>query len=221
MKILVVEDSDRLRNALREGLQRSGFVVDVAGDGRTGLHYAVSAEYDVVVLDIMMPRLDGFGFLDGLRDRKSPAKVLVLSARDQVDDRVKGLEAGADDYLTKPFAFEELVARIKTLARRRVVDNGPVLDLGDIVVDTVRRRVTANGVEVHLTASEFNLVEYLSARRGAVVSKNRLREAVSDATSDAVSNTVEVLVSNVRRKLRESGVDDVIKTRRSFGYYIE
>jgi len=222
MKVLIVEDSDRLRKALGEGLKRSGFVVDLAQDGKAGFDYASATEYDVVVLDIMMPRLDGLDLLRALRDRRNPAKVLILSAKDQIDDRVRGLEAGADDYLVKPFAFEELVARIKTLARRRdSTRGGPVMGAGALSVDTARRQVTVHGVEVSLTASEYNLVEILFLRRRSVVSKDQLREMLSCADSESVSNTVEVLISNVRKKLREAGVDNLIKTRRGFGYYID
>ena len=222
MKVLIVEDSDRLRKALGEGLKRSGLVVDLAQDGEAGFSYASAAEYDVIVLDIMMPRLDGLDLLRALRDRRNPAKVLILSAKDQIDDRVRGLEAGADDYLVKPFAFEELVARIKTLARRRdYAREGRVMEAGALSVDTARRQVTVHGVEVSLTASEYNLVENLFLRRSSVVSKDQLREMLSCADSESVSNTVEVLISNVRKKLREAGLDDLIKTRRGFGYYID
>lgn len=221
MKVLIVEDSDRLRKALGEGLKRSGFVVDLAENGAVGLSYASCTEYDVIVLDIMMPKLDGFSMLNELHARRIPAKVLILSAKEEIDDRVKGLETGADDYLVKPFAFEELVARIKTLARRHLVSEGPVMDAGALSVDTIRRRVTANGKEMALTPSEYNLIENLILRRGKVVSKHQLRELLSCADSESMSNTVEVLVSNVRKKMREAGVDELIKTKRGFGYYID
>lgn len=221
MKVLVVEDSDRLRKALGEGLGRSGFVVDLAADGRSALGYVNAAEYDVVVLDIMMPGLDGLGVLEELRDRGNPVKVLILSAKDQIDDRVRGLQTGADDYLVKPFAFEELVARIRTLARRGSTANGPVINLGELSVDMARRLLTADGIEVPVTPSEYNLVEYLSLRRGRVVSKTQLRDMLCNADSESVSNTVEVLVSNVRKKLADAGAREIIHTKRGFGYYVD
>lgn len=221
MKVLVVEDSDRLRKALGEGLRRSGFVVDLAEEGQTGLNCANCNEYDVIVLDIMMPKLDGFGLLREVRDRRNPVKVLVLSAKGEINDRVKGLEAGADDYLVKPFAFEELVARIKTLARRRLADGSPVVKIGALTIDTARRAVVVAGDEVGLTASEYNLIEHLSLRRGTVICKTQLRDMLSHSDSESVSNTVEVLISNIRKKFRGAGVEDLIQTKRGFGYYIE
>lgn len=221
MKVLVVEDSERLRKALGEGLKRSGFVVDSAADGQTGLNYANGVEYDVIVLDIMLPKLDGLSLLKEIRDQRNPAQVLILSARDQIDDRVEGLEAGADDYLVKPFAFEELVARIKTLGRRRFTATNPVIEIENVRVDTSRRQLRVNDDAIALTAAEYNLIEYLSLRRGSVVPKNQLHEMLSNTESESVSNVVEVLVSNVRKKLREAGTPSIIKTKRGFGYYIE
>lgn len=221
MKVLVVEDSDRLRNALGEGLRRSGFVVDLAEEGRTGLGYATSNEYDVIVLDIMMPKLDGFGLLREVREWKNPAKVLVLSAKGDINDRVKGLESGADDYLVKPFAFEELVARIRTLARRRLAEGSPVMNVGALTIDSARRAIIVAGEEIGFTASEYNLIEHLSLRRGTVVPKSKLRDMLSQSDSESVSNTIEVLISNIRKKLRGVGVENLIQTKRGFGYYIE
>ena len=223
MKVLVVEDSERLRRALGEGLRRSGFVVDLTQDGREGLEYAIAAEYDVIVLDIMMPRLDGLALLKRLRSAHNQAKVLILSAKDLIEDRVQGLELGADDYLVKPFAFEELVARIKSLGRRRYNLNSPKIEIDAIVVDSAKRqvKVKASGCALNLTPTEYNLLEYLSARRGRVIPKGQLRDLLSNADSEAVSNVVEVLVSNLRKKLGAAGVDKIIKTKRGFGYYID
>jgi DNA-binding response OmpR family regulator len=220
VKLLVVEDSQRLSNALREGLRRLGFTVDLARNGRDGLAFAESNDYDVIVLDIMLPGLDGLSLLKKLRDRGGRAQVLILSAKDQVQDRVKGLELGADDYLIKPFAFEELVARIKVLARRRHDLKQPLVKVGSTCVDTARRVATVDGREVILTPREYSLLEYLALRRGRVVSKSQLHEALYDADSETESNVIEVLVSNVRRKIRQCGADNIVRTRRGFGYFI-
>ncbi len=223
VKVLVVEDSERLRRALGEGLRRSGFVVDLTCDGRQGLEYANASEYDVIVLDIMMPRLDGLTLLKRLRAAHNQAQVLILSAKDLIEDRVQGLELGADDYLVKPFAFEELVARIKSLGRRRHDVKTPCIEIGDVTVDSGKRQVKVRSkrMPLSLTPAEYNLLEYLSVRRGRVVPKGQLKDWLSTADSEAVSNVVEVLVSNLRKKLTAAGVNQLIKTKRGFGYYID
>jgi len=221
VKLLVVEDSERLRRALLEGLRRCGFTVDVAGNGQEGLAFAQTNDYDVILLDLMLPGLDGLSLLREMRDGGHRAQVLILSARDQVEDRVKGLELGADDYLTKPFAFEELVARIKVLVRRRHEIKSPEIRLGQVAIDMAGRRVQANGESVSLTPAEYNLLEYLALRQGHVISKAQLRDQLYDSDSLAESNVIEVLISNIRKKVRNAGVDDIIKTKRGFGYCID
>lgn len=220
MKLLVVEDSERLRRALLEGLRRCGFTVDIAGNGQEGLAFAQTNEYDVILLDLMLPGLDGLSLLKKFRDSKQRSRVLILSAKDQVEDRVRGLELGADDYLTKPFAFEELVARIKVLVRRTHDVKTPEIKLGQVAIDMAGRRVRANGEAVSLTPAEYNLLEYLALRRGHVVSKAQLRDQLYDSDSLAESNVVEVLISNIRKKVRNTGCDDIIQTKRGFGYSI-
>lgn len=221
MKLLVVEDSERLRRALLEGLRRCGFTVDVAADGWEGLAFAETIDYDVIVLDLMLPKLDGLSLLRRLRDRGHRAQVLILSARDQIEDRVRGLDLGADDYLVKPFAFEEMVARIKALVRRRHQIRSSEIKIRGLIIDTTHRLVKANGSDVSLTPAEYNLLEYLALRRGHVVSKSQLRDHLYDSESSTESNVIEVLVSNLRRKIREAGADNVIATRRGFGYCVE
>lgn len=221
MKILVVEDSERLRRALGEGLRRSGFVVDLAEDGIEGLKFANAAEYDVIVLDIMLPGMDGLTLLKNLRRRSSPAQVLILSAKDQVVDRVHGLELGADDYLVKPFAFEELLARIKSLGRRRYEVTSPEIKIGELSIDTSKRQVKVNSDALSLTPAEYNLLSYLALRRGRVISKSQLQDWLSNAESEAVSNVIEVLVSNLRKKIASVTSEKFIKTKRGFGYYID
>lgn len=221
MKLLVVEDSERLRRALLEGLRRCGFTVDVAADGQEGLAFAATNDYDVILLDLMLPRLDGLTLLRKLRDAGRQMQVLILSAKDHVEDRVKGLELGADDYLIKPFAFEELVARIKVLVRRRHEIKTPEIRVGQIAIDITGRRVLANGETVSLTPAEYNVLEYLALRHGHVISKSQLRDQLYDSDSLAESNVIEVLISNIRKKVRKTGVDDVIKTKRGFGYCVD
>ena len=170
MKVLVVEDSPRLRKALTEGLHRSGFVFDMAEDGVEGLNYADTYEYDVVVLDLMLPKMDGITLLQRLRDERNRARVLILSARDGIDDRVRGLELGADDYLVKPFAFEELVARIRSLVRRRHDVGRCAVNVGRVSIDTAAHRAACGDEELPLTPGEYNLLEYLAMRRGRVIS---------------------------------------------------
>ena len=221
MKILVVEDSARLRRALSEGLHRSGFVFDMAEDGEQGSNYAHAFEYDVIILDIMLPKLDGLSLLKRLRENQNGAHVLILSARDGVEDRVRGLELGADDYLVKPFAFEELVARIKSLVRRHHEVKKSAITIGQLTIDTSRRQALSDGEEVALTPAEYNLLEHLVLRRGRVVSKSQLQDWLSNSYSESVSNVVEVLVSNIRKKMRPGGMNGIIRTRRGFGYYVE
>ncbi len=221
MKVLVIEDSQRLRKALKEGLSRSGFVVDMAKDGEEGLRYVYANEYDVVVLDILMPKLDGLTLLKRIRQEGNEVSVLILSAKEFVEDRVKGLEAGADDYLVKPFSFDELLARLRSLARRRSDQKSPVIDAGMVKLDTVGRRVTAYGTEVELTRAEYNILEQLMLGRGRVLSKAHLLDRIHDSDSDTSDNLIEVLVSGLRKKFRRAGVDDFLKTRRGFGYYID
>lgn len=221
MKLLVIEDAVRLRRALKEGLGRSGFTVDVASDGEQGLAFAKTNDYEVVVLDLMLPRLDGLSVLKRLRSGGNPAQVLILSAKDQIQDRVRGLELGADDYLVKPFAFEELLARIRSLCRRRFATPNPEISLDGILINTARRQVSIDDEVLDLTPSEFNVLEYLALRRGHVISKIQLREQLYDSDTDVVSNVIEVLVSGLRKKLRRAGLDGLVRTKRGFGYYVE
>ena len=221
MKLLVIEDSERLRRSLGHGLRRAGFVVDLAADGQEGLAFAQANEYDVIVLDLMLPKLDGLSMLKAYRQGGKPASVLILSAKDQVEDRVLGLERGADDYMIKPFAFDELCARIRTLGRRHHNLNNPVIDLGPIAIDTAKRRATSYGEPLPLTPTEYELLECLALRRGRVLSKEQLRDWLYDSQAEASSNVIEAVVSVLRKKLRPVAAADLIKTQRGFGYFID
>lgn len=221
MKILVVEDSDRLRRSLGEGLSKSGFSVDLAADGREGLAFLRVYEYDVVVLDLMLPGISGLDLLRQAREEGLGFHVLILSARDQVADRIRGLEMGADDYLIKPFDFGELCARLRALVRRRYDCKSPRLRVGSIEVDTAARRVLRKGEEVHLTPGEYAVFELLVRRAGTVLSKSQILDSLHGGEYAVSSNVVEVIISSLRKKLQEPDAPPLIVTRRGYGYLVE
>ena len=221
MRLLLVEDSMRLRKSLGEGLGRSGFAVDSVADGKTGLHYALSVDYDVMVLDLMLPELEGLAVLQQLREAGRNFPVLILSARDQVADRIRGLELGADDYLIKPFVFDELHARLQALIRRRYEQRNPILKLGTITLNTALHSVNCAAIDLALTPNETALFEFLALRRGRVVSLTSLADHLYAGDVNVTPNAIEAHVSALRRKLRAVGEPDLIKTRRGFGYCIE
>ena len=220
MRVLIVEDSNALRESLRAGLAREGFAVDVAADGKLGLGYARNNPYDVLVLDLMLPGLDGMQVLAELRDTEDRPHVLVLTARDGVEDRVAGLNAGADDYLVKPFAFEELLARIHALVRRRYEERSSEVSAGGLVVDSVSRRATYRGEELDLTAREYALLEYLAHRRGQTVSREEIEDHIYGVHRLPSSNAVDSTVCVLRSKLGPAG-KRLIRTRRGLGYVLD
>jgi two-component system OmpR family response regulator len=215
MRVLVVEDEPELLRVLARALREDGYAVDEAGDGEEGLYKATAWEYDAVVLDLMLPVRDGWQVLAGLRrTRKTP--VLILTARDAVNDRVRGLDSGADDYLIKPFELAELLARLRALIRRAAGQADAVITVGDVVIDTRARTVTQADEPVALTGREYALVELLALHRGQLVTRSRIYEHLFDENEDSLSNLVEVHVSNIRKKLGK----DFITTRRGQGYVI-
>ncbi len=216
MRLLVVEDEPELLRVIARALREEGYAVDEAADGEEALYKARSWNYDAIVLDVMLPRLDGFRVLERLRGEKS-VPVLILTARDAVHDRVRGLDTGADDYLVKPFDLAELFARLRALVRRATGQARPAISIGEIVVDTRSRTVTRGGKTVPLTAREYSLVELLALHRGKLVTRTDIYDHLFDETSDTLSNLVEVHVANIRRKLGK----DFIKTRRGQGYMID
>jgi DNA-binding response OmpR family regulator len=216
MRVLVVEDERRLAAAVRRGLQAEGFAVDLAHDGEDGLHLAREGAYDALVLDLMLPKISGYRVCRQLRAEKNWVPILILSAKDGEYDQADGLDLGADDYLTKPFAFEELVARVNALARR-APSTAPVVRHGDLVVDRARRRVSRAGRPVSLTRKELGVLEELLAAEGAVVSAEALLERVWDEHADPFSRTVTVTLARLRRKL---GPPEVIETVVGSGYRI-
>ena len=224
MRVLVVEDEPKLVQYLHQGLSENGYVVDVARDGIEGRRLATGGSYDLMLLDVMLPGVDGYGVLSALRAQDSKTPVLMLTARDKIEDRVKGLEGGADDYLVKPFAFSELLARMGALLRRgafATTQSATVLRLADPEVDLVSRRCTRGAQRLDLTAKEFNLLALLMRRRGQILSRTTLAEQVWDMHFDSDTNVVEVAVRRLRAKLDDPFPSRLLHTVRGMGYVLE
>ena len=222
MKILVVEDESKTGTYLKQGLSEAGFVVDLAANGFDGLHLATSESYDLAVLDVMLPGIDGWQILQGIRRAGSDMPVLFLTARDQIEDRVKGLELGADDYLVKPFAFSELLARVRTLLRRGSKSKeGDVLRAADLELDLLRRRATRGGRRIDLTAKEFALLELLLRRQGEVLPRSLIASQVWDMNFDSDTNVVEVAVRRLRAKIDDDFEVKLVRTVRGMGYVLD
>lgn len=224
MRLLVVEDEPKLAQYLHKGLSENGHVVDVAHDGIEGRRLATGGEYDLVLLDLMLPGVDGFGVLAALRSSGKRTPVLMLTARDKVEDRVRGLEQGADDYLVKPFAFSELLARVGALLRRGAPQGAPsttTLSLADLQIDLLGRKAQRAQQRLDLTAKEFNLLALLLRRRGQILSRTTLAEQVWDMNFDSDTNVVEVAVRRLRAKLDDPFPDKLLHTVRGMGYVLE
>ena len=220
MRILVVEDEKRIADFLTRGLQGAGYAVDNAPDGITAIDFIHATDYDLVILDLMLPDMDGLKVLERIRSRKVGPPVLILSARDQVDDRVKGLEGGADDYLVKPFAFVELLARVRVLLRR----GQPMperLQVGDLSLDCIRRRVARGGENIELAPKEFSILEYLMRNRGRPLSRTMIVEHVWDMDYDGLTNIVDVYIRHLRSKIDDRFPQKLIQTVRGIGYMID
>ncbi len=220
MRVLIVEDSEPLRESLKLGLTREGFAVDAAADGELGLSYARNNPYDVLVLDLLLPKLDGFGVLAGLRAKADRPHVLILTARDRVEDRVLGLNEGADDYLVKPFAFDELLARIHALVRRRYEERARRLSAGGLELDLGARRASHQGEPLELTTREYALLEYLLLRRGQTVTREEIEDHTYGVHKLPASNAVDSTICLLRAKLGPAG-KDLIRTLRGRGYVLD
>lgn len=220
MRILLIEDSRNLLDALRLGLTKAGYEVNTAADGETGLRMAAKGGYDVIVLDLLLPGIPGLEVLGRLRELGSEVHVLILTALDAVEDRVKGLRAGADDYLAKPFSFDELLARLQALTRRRFGKKAPVIRVGDLVIDTVGRIVTRAGEEISLTHREYRLLEFLAFRGGETVSRMEIEEHLYGLRSLPLSNVVDSAICSIRGKLKRHGTEPLIHTRPRLGYVL-
>jgi len=218
LRVLIVEDYEPIREGIAEGLREAGFAVDVAADGKTGEWYALGNPYDVIVLDLMLPGLDGLTILKRIRARRRPANVLILTARDQPDDRVRGLELGADDYLVKPFIFGELLARVRALVRRKYEAKDPVIRIADLEIDTNSRTVRRGSRLITVSPREYALLEFLGLRARQVVTRSDVWEHVYEFHSDAESNVVDVFIARLRRKLEVDDMPRLIQTCWGQGY---
>lgn len=221
MRLLIVEDSSTLADVLKSSLSREGYSCDHAADGITAAAFLSQNDYDLVVLDWMLPRREGIDVLRDLRRKGGRARVLMLSARDQIGDRVAALDAGADDYLVKPFALNELLARLRALVRRPQESGDAELQVGELSIDLHSRRARWQGQDLMLTPKEYALLELLMRERGHVLSRPQIFDRLYDSASEASDKVVEVIVSTLRTKLAHVGVSDVIETRRGFGYVID
>lgn len=222
MKILIVEDEAHTGEYLKQGLREAGYYAELARNGVDGLHEATEGEYDLVILDVMLPGIDGWSVLSSLRRKKSQLPVLYLTARDSVEDRVKGLELGADDYLIKPFSFSELLARVRTILRRGgQVQDATNLQIADLNLDLVRRRVTRAGRRVDLTAKEFGLLELFMRRRGEVLPRTLIASMVWDINFDSDSNVIDVAVRRLRAKIDDGFDAKLLQTVRGMGYVLD
>lgn len=220
MRFLVVEDEQRIADFLKRGLESAGYAVDTAGDGKTAIDMVHATDYDLIILDMMLPDIDGLKVLERIRNRKTSPPVLILSARGSVDDRVKGLELGADDYLVKPFAFVELLARVRVLLRR----GAPMperLQIGDLVLDCIRRRVTRGGEAIELAPKEFSILEYLMRNRGRPLSRTMIVEHVWDMDYDGLTNIVDVYIRHLRSKIDDKWPTKLLHTVRGIGYMLD
>ncbi|HEV8428258.1 MAG TPA: response regulator transcription factor [Pyrinomonadaceae bacterium] len=221
MRILVVEDEPRMANVIAKGLREQSYAVDVAPDGDAGLYQSAINDYDVIVLDVLLPQRDGYEVCRALRKRGNTTPVLMLTARAAIDDRITGFDAGADDYLTKPFSFRELLARIRALLRRDSQLRPDVLEIGDLVVDAVSHRVSRANRYVQLTAKEYALLEYLARRAGELVSRADIAAHVWDDAFDPFSNAIEVYINRLRKKIDGQYANKLLHTRRGEGYVLE
>ncbi|PIR43194.1 DNA-binding response regulator [candidate division WWE3 bacterium CG10_big_fil_rev_8_21_14_0_10_32_10] len=220
MKILVVEDEHKIATSLKKGLEQENFAVDIAFDGEVGYDFAVSGEYDCIILDLMLPKMDGVEICKNLRKENINTPILMLTAKSELEDKIKGLNTGADDYITKPFAFEELLARIKAILRRPNKTIGNVLKCQDLEMDTVKYKVTRDNKEISLSKKEYEVLEYLLRNKGNIISKDLLIERVWDYEADILPNTVEQYITYLRNKIDKpfKNKPSLIHTVRGFGY---
>jgi DNA-binding response OmpR family regulator len=218
MKILIVEDEHLIATSIKKGLEQEHYTVDIAFDGIEGYDLASTGDYDIILLDLMLPSLDGLSICKKLRDEKNNTPILMLTAKSQLEDKIKGLNSGADDYLTKPFAFEELLARIRALSRRPQQTTGKVLTVGDLSLDTATYQIKRGSKELHLSSKEYSLLECLMRHTGQILNKDQLIQYVWSYESDILPNTIEVYIRNLRQKIDKPFKKKLIQTIRGFGY---
>jgi heavy metal response regulator len=218
MRILIVEDEKKVAGFIKKGLEEETYAVDVAYDGEEGFHLAAMNEYDMIILDLMLPKMDGLEVLTQLRDKKVNTPILLLTAKDAVEDKVTGLNKGADDYLTKPFAFSELLARIRSLLRRGQVETQTELKVGDLCLDMVSHKVSREGEEIELTGKEYSLLEYFMRNEGKVLTRTMIAEHVWDYNFDTFTNVIDVYVNHLRKKIDKKYPAKLLHTLRGVGY---
>lgn len=221
MKLLIVEDEIKAASYLKKGLSENGFIVDVAHDGEDGLHLATTYTYDLIILDVMLPKMDGWALLEKLRLKCINTPILYLTAMDSTENRVKGLNLGADDYLVKPFAFSELLARVHNIVRRGYTKTQDILRIADLEIDLIRHKATRDNKRIDLTPKEFALLSLLVRRAGEVISRSVITEQVWDINFDSDTNTVDVAVRRLRRKVDDPFKQKLIHTIRGVGYVLE
>ncbi|WP_374123341.1 response regulator transcription factor [Leptotrichia hongkongensis] len=221
MKILLAEDEVDLNNVVTRYLKKNGYSVDSVLDGEEALDYLEYSEYDLVILDIMMPKVDGFEVIKKLRDKGNHTSVLMLTARDSADDKVKGLDLGADDYIVKPFDFNELMARIRAVVRRKYGNSSNKLVIGDLILDTSEKSVTRAGKQIELTGKEYEVLEYLMQSKNRILSRDQIKEHVWDFDYEGDSNIIDVLIKNIRKKIDIEDGKQIIYTKRGLGYVIK
>lgn len=221
MRILVVEDEKKTANFIKRGLKEEGHAVDAAYDGEQGHFMATTQDYDLIVLDLMLPKIDGLALCRKLRNEKVLSPILILTAKDPVKDKVLGLDSGADDYLTKPFAFEEFLARVRSLLRKRESGAPTKLTAGDLTLDLVTHKVSRGGKEIKLTAKEYALLEYFMRNAGSIVTRTMISEHVWDMNFDSFTNVIDVYVNYLRKKINSGGDKKFIQTIRGKGYILK
>lgn len=221
VRVLIIEDSNRLRTYIKDGLSQAGYAVDQAPDGEEGLWLASSNDYDAIILDLMLPKMDGITLLQRLRKEGRKTHILILTAKDTVEDRVHGLAEGADDYLIKPFALEELLARVQALVRRSYNTKSSLIRIGHLEIDTARRIASRQGERINLTSREYALIEYLALKKGQVVSRTEIEDHIYDDGAELMSNVVDSFVYRLRKKIESPDGPTLIHTRRGMGYVLE
>ena len=221
MKILLAEDEVDLNNVVTRYLKKNGYSVNSVLDGEEALDYLEYSEYDLVILDIMMPKVDGFEVIKKLRDKGNHTSILMLTARDNADDKVKGLDLGADDYIVKPFDFNELLARIRAVVRRKYGNSSNKLVIGDLILDTSEKSVTRAGKQIELTGKEYEVLEYLMQSKNRILSREQIKEHVWDFDYEGDSNIIDVLIKNIRKKIDVEAGEQIIYTKRGLGYVIK
>ena len=221
MRILIIEDEKKVAGFIKKGLEEETYAIDVAYDGEEGLHLGKEGQYDLIILDIMLPKLDGLEILSQLRTQGSDVPILLLTAKDAVDDRVTGLNKGADDYLTKPFAFSELLARVRVLLRRGKAEVKTVLQIADLMLDLVSHKVIRGGDEIELTGKEYSLLEYFMRNKDKVLTRTMIAEHVWDYNFDTFTNVIDVYINHLRKKIDKGRENKLLHTLRGVGYIMK